>query len=615
MWFKDKHLMTYAQRKQQLRWQACAFLLCLLIPLSILLYFGFAQLKQNQLSEYQEQARSLITQIDRQMFKRRLLSSSLPVEAFDYYQPVYNPLTEETLQIPSVLSHLDPARPTATRPIQGLVGYFQFNAQGQFNSPIWPEPLSGEELSNPASEQQHSSVELQQRYDRAKFIYQTLAKSTALQTKLATGLSKENGLYQIWFDVPGYFIFYRLPKVGTERKLQGYLVRRDPYLLSLVGEYLSQSQFDTPILLTLVADRSNSSNKLYNAMTAQPEQLHFLLPHDQSNVRRLAEADIPAELRAQPLHSSALRWPFNNYTLHFTTHTLPMSPTLIYSALFALLLVLTILGACYGFYRLSVRQLALAEQRMNFVSSVSHELKTPLTAIRMYAEMLRAGTVVSKEAQQDYYGFIHSESERLSRLIDNILLLTRLNQEDHSGLPQVKPDYAPLAMLADIIRSKTSTLLEKQDFRLNMVVEAPLSEKVDVLVDQDAFAQVVINIVENSVKFFSAEGISDPARRQLDITFQRAAQRDDKLILEIRDYGPGVSQQQCDKLFELFYRGGDELTRTTQGTGIGLALVAQLVKAQQGQITAHQMTPGLALRLTLHIRHTGNEMPESKVLV
>ncbi|WP_125779454.1 sensor histidine kinase [Pseudoalteromonas rubra] len=602
MWVKDKQLMSYAQRKQQLRWQACAFLLCLLLPLSVLFYFGFAQLKQNQLSAYQEQARNLISQIDRQMFKRRLLSSSLPVEAFDYYQAVYNPLTEETLQIPSVLSHRDPARPTATRPIQGLVGYFQFDAQGQFNSPIWPDPLSAKDLTTSTTEQQQSSVELQQRYERAKFIYQTLLKSSALQTKLTTGLSKENGLYQLWFDVPGYFIFYRLPKVGAQRKLQGYLVRRAPYLLSLVSEYLSQSQFDQPIVLTLKADSSASSNKVHNTMTAQPEQVHFLLSRSQTSAQQLAEADIAHELRTQTLYSAPLRWPFNNYTLHFTTHTLPMSQTMLYGSVFALLLIVIILGACYGFYWLSVRQLALAEQRMNFVSSVSHELKTPLTAIRMYAEMLRTGTVVCADAQQDYYGFIHSESERLSRLIDNILLLTRLNQDDHNDLSQVKPDYAPLSMLADIIRSKTSTLLENQGFTLNMVIEPPLSDKLEVLVDQDAFAQVVINIVENTIKFFAAEGITDPARKQLDITFRRAEQSHDTLELEIRDYGPGVSQQQCDKLFELFYRGGSELTRTTQGTGIGLALVTQLMKAQQGRVSAHRMSPGLALRLQLPIK-------------
>ncbi|MCG7534394.1 HAMP domain-containing sensor histidine kinase [Pseudoalteromonas sp. OOF1S-7] len=606
--------MSYPQRRQRLRWQAYTFLLCLLLPLGIVLYFGFAQLKQNQLHTYQEQARNLILQIDRQMFKRRLLTDALPVNAFDYYQAVYNPLTDATLQMPSVLSHLDPARPTATRPIQGLVGYFQFDAQGRFNSPIWPEPLSDKDIAKPGSEQKKASPELQQRYDRAKFIYQILAKSEALQSKLSQGLSKESGLYQLWFDVPGYFIFYRLPKVGAQRKLQGYLVRREPYLLNLVSEYLSQSQFNLPVLLTLDANSSSGSNTLYNAMAAQPEPVHFLFTRSQSSARRLAQTEIPAELHEQFIYSSPLRWPFNNFTLHFTTHSLPMSPTMLYSSVFALLLILTILGACYGFYRLSVKQLALAEQRMNFVSSVSHELKTPLTAIRMYAEMLRSGTVVSSDARQDYYGFMHSESERLSRLIDNILLLTRLNHQNQDGLSQVNPDYVPVTMLADIIRSKTSTLLDKHAFTLNMVIESPLSEETAVLVDQDAFAQVVINITENAVKFFAAEGIIDPVRRQLDITFRRNDHSRDKLELEFRDYGPGVSQQQCDKLFELFYRGGNELTRTTQGTGIGLALVAQLISAQQGQITAHRMTPGLALRLTLQTQPVTDAMPEPAVL-
>ena len=77
-----------------------------------------------------------------------------------------------------------------------------------------------------------------------------------------------------------------------------------------------------------------------------------------------------------------------------------MTSAMIYSSIFIIILILDILSACYGFYRLGIKQLALGEQRLNFVSSVSHELKTPLTSIRMYSQMLKEGTVISEEHQK-----------------------------------------------------------------------------------------------------------------------------------------------------------------------------------------------------------------------
>jgi len=243
--------------------------------------------------------------------------------------------------------------------------------------------------------------------------------------------------------------------------------------------------------------------------------------------------------------------------------------------------------------------LALAEQRLNFVSSVSHELKTPLTSIQMYSQMLKEGTVISETHQKKYFEFIYGESERLTRLINNILQLSTLSHQQQN----VQPEYTQLTILQDIIRSKISSLIDKNNFQQNIIVEITNAEGLKVLVEQDAFAQVIINITDNAVKFFDQQKINDTSRQKIDFIFRQHPKNKHMMQMEIRDYGEGITQEQENKIFELFYRGGNELTRTTQGTGIGLALVNELVLAQQGEIKVERRTPGLAMLLSFHIKY------------
>jgi signal transduction histidine kinase len=275
-----------------------------------------------------------------------------------------------------------------------------------------------------------------------------------------------------------------------------------------------------------------------------------------------------------------------------------MTPAMLYNGIFVLMLITAILFACYGFYRLGVKQLALGEQRLNFVSSVSHELKTPLTSIQMYSQMLKEGTVISAAHQQKYFEFIYGESERLTRLINNILQLSALNHQQQN----VKPEYIQLSVLQNIIRAKTASILEKYSFQQNMIIEVINVENILVLVDEDAFAQVIINIADNAVKFFDRKKSSDVSRQKVDFIVRHHPKYSQMIQLEIRDYGDGITKEQENKIFELFYRGGDELTRTTQGTGIGLALVNELIMAQQGEIKVERRSPGLAMLLSFQAK-------------
>jgi len=227
-------------------------------------------------------------------------------------------------------------------------------------------------------------------------------------------------------------------------------------------------------------------------------------------------------------------------------------------------------------------ELAYARRRQDFVAAVSHELRTPLTSIRMYAEMLRDGMVPDPQRQHTYHATITSEAERLTRLIGNVLELSRLEQ----GGPGPEP---VVGELAPVIREAVATLgphAEAQGVRF--VLDLP-DELPTVRIDRDGLLQVLVNLMDNAVKF-GGEG-----EVQL-----RVVAVDGAVELRIRDHGPGVPRTQLGSIFEPFYRGERELTRTTKGTGIGLALVRRLVAEMGGRVAARNHPDGgleVSLRL------------------
>jgi len=594
MLFSDKRVLNYAQRLRRLRYLAIGFLLFLLIPASTLLYFGFQQIANNLLTEYQRESSNLVEKINRKLYKKLTFTNTLPVNAFDYYQQVYNPLTKQSQQVLSPLSQLDLTQSYTSRPIMGLVGYFQYNSQGDFNSPIWPYAFSDKSLSGDnviKAKEQVSDLELTPellaRKNTAFKVYQLLSNSKAVQQMILDGFSKNNDFFDVIFDIPDYFIFHRVALVADQKRLQGYIVKRKPYLRELIIEPLEWRSFNSPILVKVRDVEHSGQTELF---------FYENLPDGQSKVSEPSQID--SRYEQQAIYNTQLQWPYGGYAMALSTHSLPLTPAMVYSGIFIVILIAAILSACYGFYRLGVKQLVLAEQRLNFVSSVSHELKTPLTSIQMYSQMLKEGTVISTTHQQKYFEFIYGESERLTRLINNILQLSTLSHQQQN----VQPEYTPLTVLVDIIRSKTSSIIDKNSFQQNMIMEIAYAEDMLVLVEQDAFAQVIINITDNGVKFFDQEKINDPSRQKIDFIFRQHPQNKHLLQLEIRDYGEGITLAQESKIFELFYRGGNELTRTTQGTGIGLALVNELVLAQQGEVKVERREPGLALLLSFHTR-------------
>ncbi len=254
-------------------------------------------------------------------------------------------------------------------------------------------------------------------------------------------------------------------------------------------------------------------------------------------------------------------------------------------ALAALLAIVAVAGllAVHRMVRVVVQ---FAERRSHFAASVSHELKTPLTSIRMYGEMLRDGLVPTDAKRAEYYHTITDESERLSRLIDNVLDFSRLERGEY----EVRTTSGDLGPVVEEATEKVAPYARRQDFAVRLERDPELPE---VVFDRDAVTQIIFNLVDNALKY-----ARDADPREIVIGLRGD---EDELVLSVRDFGPGIPAADVPRIFEAFYRRDDQETRATRGSGIGLALVRQLAGSMGGRVSADN-APGGGLRVSVTFR-------------
>jgi signal transduction histidine kinase len=215
------------------------------------------------------------------------------------------------------------------------------------------------------------------------------------------------------------------------------------------------------------------------------------------------------------------------------------------------------------------RQLTLARQKTDFVSNVSHELKTPLTSIRMFSELLAEGRVSEPEKRQSYLQIITAETSRLTRLINNVLDFSRMERGEKKY--QMRPfDLAGLA------RETVETYrphLESLGFK----IEAKLPDfETTVNGDRDALSQVLVNLLSNAEKYSNSAKV---------ITVELESMAGEPRIeMRILDRGPGVPRGCEERIFEQFYRAHDSLSSGIQGSGLGLTLARQIARAHGGEV-------------------------------
>ena len=212
------------------------------------------------------------------------------------------------------------------------------------------------------------------------------------------------------------------------------------------------------------------------------------------------------------------------------------------------------------------REKEVAQMKNDFVSHVSHELKTPLASINAYAEMLVDGEAEDTETIEQFCGIIQGQAQRLSRLIEDILNISRIE----SGLVKVSKETHSLALvIRDSVKMITSYAQEK-----NITVHSPASILYDqVNIDRDMISQVVINLLSNAVKYTPAGG---------EITVRTDLNEiEGQVTVTISDTGVGIPAEDVDHVFDKFYRVKAN-NKHANGTGLGLNLVKQIVETVHG---------------------------------
>lgn len=239
------------------------------------------------------------------------------------------------------------------------------------------------------------------------------------------------------------------------------------------------------------------------------------------------------------------------------------------SSIYTIAIVLLLLGMGLGI-RLILRDLSrekrLARLQTDFTSNVTHELKTPITSIYLFAESIYLDKLKSRSEEKEYLSIIMKESERLKRMINNIL--------EHSKMEKGKQDYYFVetnlsAMIKSVILEMNYWFEEKQ---INVQME--LEEDIRLEIDEEKIKQAFGNLISNAIKY-------SEENKTIKINL---FQESDNTVLEIEDEGVGIPKDQQSKIFEKFYRVGQKETESISGTGLGLTVVKEIVEAHKGKI-------------------------------
>ena len=231
--------------------------------------------------------------------------------------------------------------------------------------------------------------------------------------------------------------------------------------------------------------------------------------------------------------------------------------------------------------RATTREMKLVEAKTIFVSNVSHELKTPLSLIRLFAETLELGRVRNSEEAHEYYRIINRESRRLTRLINNILDFSRIEAGRRQyQFAKTATAEVVIEVLQSYERQMTNAGFESQ---MNIQPDLPLA-----MIDREALAQAVLNLVDNAIRY------SEQAKK-IEVSVHL---RGGDIAIEVADQGIGIPKAEHQRIFEKFYRVSTGLVHDTKGSGLGLAIVKHIVEAHRGRVTI-ESAPGKGSRFTI----------------
>ncbi|MGC4015138.1 MAG: HAMP domain-containing sensor histidine kinase [Luteolibacter sp.] len=244
--------------------------------------------------------------------------------------------------------------------------------------------------------------------------------------------------------------------------------------------------------------------------------------------------------------------------------------------------IVTALVGLVLIHRTLARERRLNELKSHFVASVSHELRAPVGSVRLMADALDEGKV-SPETAAEFHRLISREGKRLSHLIENILDFARIEQGRKRW--RFEPTDVP-ALVTETIKLMAPLAAERKI----ELIQTPAHYEAEPVVDPDGIQQALINLLDNAIKF-------SPEGSRVEISLSNGGKH---FLIQVRDHGPGIPAGEQQKIFERFYRSGNELRRETQGTGIGLSLVKAIAEAHRGRVELDS-SPGTGSTFTLLI--------------
>src|SRR5687767_367859 len=218
--------------------------------------------------------------------------------------------------------------------------------------------------------------------------------------------------------------------------------------------------------------------------------------------------------------------------------------------------------------RATDREARLAQAKSDFVSNVSHELKTPLSTISLFSEILELGRVNNDEKKNEYYRIIRHESRRLNKTIDNILDFSKIE----AGRKKYEMVEGDMAEVIDGVLSTHRYQIINSGFEVQTNIEPDLPA---VLIDREAMTQAISNLLDNAIKY------SGTVKR---LSIAAKAMGPD-LFVELADHGVGIPRAEQAKVFEKFYCVGNGLVHDVKGSGLGLSLVKHIIEAHNGTIS------------------------------
>jgi PAS domain S-box-containing protein len=234
---------------------------------------------------------------------------------------------------------------------------------------------------------------------------------------------------------------------------------------------------------------------------------------------------------------------------------------------------------------------SIDKMKTNFISMVSHELRTPLTTIKAFVELLLMKQGMPDEQKVKLMSTINIETDRLARLITDLLDLSRIE----AGSMKWQVDEVSIEELIQSVIARMCVLFENKGLRVTTAFSQPFSR---LSVDRDRLVQVVTNILSNAVKFTSAGGA-------VHVAVRREATPVAQIVVEISDTGIGIPAEHIDLIFEKFHRSDDKLTSAIEGTGLGLAITRQIVEHHGGRIWATS-THGKGSKFTFTLPLSGD---------